>query len=97
MRVMHTHRLRGLQVNLVMYAIGSVAIVVGAIELLVFSNDTSAISFVYLYLAISTALSGVLYLGFGSLLGREPINQPDGRLAGIRYAPKATNFCRAAR
>ena len=54
--------------NFVMYAIGAVAIIIGAVELLVFGNDNSAIRFIYLYLAISTALSGVLYLGFGSLL-----------------------------
>src|ERR1035441_3299152 len=54
--------------NFVMYAIGAVAVVIGAVGLSVFANDNSAIRFIYLNLAISTALIGVLYLGFGSLL-----------------------------
>jgi hypothetical protein len=54
--------------NVVMYCIGALAVVIAIIGALAGLSDNRGLSAIYFYVAVSTGLSGAIFLGFGSML-----------------------------
>jgi hypothetical protein len=54
--------------DIVMKITGGLAVLAGLFELVIFAVDTSGLRYLYIFMAASTLLTGILYLGFGSVL-----------------------------